>query len=470
MRKSLPVIAFLVSLSNMALSHTLSFPQGFKWCVATSAHQVEGDNTGSDWWAWEHLPPICDSNGKCECKIKNCESSGRACDHWNRLDEDTQILKALGVNQENLTIEWAKIEPEPGHWNWQAVEHYRRELELLKRNHISPIITLQHFALPQWVREKGAWEWPQMPAAFSKFVLFVYTQIAPDVDEFITMNEPMANLIGGYLVGVTPPGNSSHLSNSTPSPEDFQKIVAPLRGMVMAHAAAYRTLHRTANATSKKVRVGIANYAIVLDPASDLNPLDWAAAKILHQTFNWTFLDAVETGKLKIDIPFILNVAEILPDVAGTEDFVGLDYYTRNAVAIRFNPKPSLSLENFPGVPLSIMNWEIYPEGLYRILKEAHERYPNQSLYIAENGIADATDEKRIPFIRDHLREVHRAISDGIPVEGYCHWSYIDNFEWLEGFGPRFGFYSVDYTSQVRTARPSAAYYSKITHSNQLEY
>src|SRR5258708_4981730 len=210
MAKLLYTTIILSLFSINVFSKVLTFPAGFKWCVAVSAHQVEGDNTGSDWWAWEHLPPVCDTQGKCECKIKNCESSGHACDHWNRLNEDVKILTDLGVNQENFTIEWAKVEPEPGRWDWDAVAHYRHELELLKQNHISPIITLQHFTLPQWVRALGAWEWPGMTDAFSKFVFFTYTNIAPDVEEFITMNEPMANLVGGFLAGVIPPAESVH--------------------------------------------------------------------------------------------------------------------------------------------------------------------------------------------------------------------------------------------------------------------
>jgi beta-glucosidase len=220
-----------------------SFPKNFQWCVSTSAHQIEGNNINSDWWDWEQIPG----------HIANNEKSGAACDSWNRVDEDLDMLKDLGVQTYRFSVEWAKIEPEEGQFDQTAIAHYQNEVALLKSAGISPMITLQHFTMPRWVRAKGAWEWDGFPAAFANFAALVYTQIAPQTRDWVTINEPMVTVLGGYLEGVMPPSEQRKLSGIAPV----------LGGLLKAHAAAYSTLHQLADFYGSDIRVGIHFFALI---------------------------------------------------------------------------------------------------------------------------------------------------------------------------------------------------------------
>lgn len=181
------ILSFIIPITSFAKLN--KFPNNFKWCVATAAHQIEGDNINSDWWAFEHVPG----------NIARGEKSGKTCDHWNRLEEDITLIKKLNVKTYRFSIEWAKIEPREGQWNQEAISHYKQELATLKRNGIEPMLTLHHFSLPNWVVQKGSWEWSGFPQAFKKYTEVVVTQIAPDVHDWITFNEPMVLISGGYM-------------------------------------------------------------------------------------------------------------------------------------------------------------------------------------------------------------------------------------------------------------------------------
>jgi beta-glucosidase len=439
--------ALLLSSSANAAPAPLShpFPSGFKWCVSTAAHQIEGYNSNSDWWDFEKLPG----------KIKRGETSGAACDHWNRLAEDTALIKQLGVKQYRFSIEWAKIEPSPGKWDLTAVQHYRQELALLEANGIEPMITLHHFTMPRWLRAQGGWEWAGAPEAFARYTRFVYTQIAPEVRDWITINEPMVHLLGGYYVGLTPPGI-----------KDMKRIVAPLRGLIRSHAAAYHALHEEASRIHRDVRVGIAHHLRVIEPDSPFNPFLHMIASAMDWAANWSFGEACESGHLVISIPTMIDIDEMIPEAAHTQDFIGVNYYSRDMVSFTVGSPLTIELIVHEGSPVNDLGWEIYPQGFYRVLKGAQEHFPGKPILVTENGVADVRDAQRPEFIRSHLSALHRAMSEGVPVEGYCHWSLMDNFEWIEGFAPRFGLYAVDYATQKRTPRPSARIFSEITHDN----
>ncbi|MBI4925984.1 MAG: glycoside hydrolase family 1 protein [Bdellovibrio sp.] len=194
------------------------FPKDFKWCVATSAHQIEGYNTQSDWWDWEQTLG----------KIKNGDKSGAACDHWNRVAEDIDLLKNLNIKQYRFSIEWAKIEPNQDVWDSEAIAHYKKELQILSQAQIEPIITLHHFTLPRWFRKQGGWEWSEAPTEFLKYVQFVYKALGAPEQIWITFNEPMVHLVGGYIAGVTPPGEKRAISG----------LIRPLKGLLQSHALA----------------------------------------------------------------------------------------------------------------------------------------------------------------------------------------------------------------------------------------
>lgn len=434
---------FSHSKANDLTPHFLAFPSNFKWCVATAAHQIEGGNDNNDWWEWEHLVPS---------RIKNAEKSGLAIDHWNRLSEDTKLLNDLGVQQYRFSIEWSRIEPVEGVFNLEAIEHYKTELNELKKYAITPMVTLHHFTSPLWFTKLGGWSNDESPKMFLKFVQFVNQQLGTKVDQWITFNEPMVMIGGGYVTGVFPPGI-----------KDWNQTIAPLRNILLAHSLAYKELHK-----NNKAMVGIAHHLRIMDPYNKLNPIEWFFAKKLSLAFNWTFLNALKNGKIAISIPTKIKYEIDLPQLKDTQDFIGVNYYTRDL--IKYSPKdnePIAAVTNKKAAT-SDLHWEIYPEGMYSILKAVSKKFKKLPIFITENGIADHADLQRTQFLKSHLQKVHQAIDEGVNVQGYCHWSLVDNFEWAEGFTPRFGLYNVDYNSLKRTPRRSALFYKKIIEKNGL--
>lgn len=444
---SLGVISDATVSASSVEQNTLQFPQGFKWCTATSAHQIEGGNSQSDWWNFEKIPG----------KIKNGDHSGMATDHWNRLASDVQLLKNIGVTTYRFSVEWARIEPKPGVWDLAALEHYQEEIKLLREAGIEPLVTLHHFTLPQWVSDQGGWTWAGMPQAFEKYTQFVYRAIGSDVRDFITINEPMIVLLTGYLGGQFPP--------LMEGPEPFKKAIV---NMVRSHAVAYRALHEMALKEDRSVRVGLAHHLRVFDPNSRWNLLDRIYAKLMDRAFNWAWFQVLESGFLKVSMPFFMKLQIHIPEAKGTQDFLGINYYSRDMVHFNLRSKTGADLRTPRGAEKSDMGWEIYPEGLIRVLRRAHAWFPELPVIITENGIADAQDVKRGAFLVDHLAVLLRAIDEGIPVEGYCYWSLLDNFEWLEGFTPRFGLFEVNYSTFQRTPRPSALLFETIARTNRL--
>jgi beta-glucosidase len=421
------------------------FPPDFKWCVSTAAYQVEGNDKDSDWWQWEQIPG----------KIVNGEHSGRADDHWNRLEEDTQLLKDLNASAYRFSIEWAKIEPRQGVYDQDAIAHYRKELALLKAAGIEPVVTLWHFTFPEWVAAKGSWEWDGAPTAFANYVGIVYSLIAPDVTTFITLNEPTTYISAAYLGGLYPPGYTN-----------LRDIFPPILGMLKAHAKAYHVLHDAAQSKGKTIRVGTANHLRIFDPFDPLKSLDRSFSQQLDEAFNWAFPSALQTGEFKMTItPYTID--QTIDGLSGTQDFMGVNYYSRTLVQFKLEA-PFVNLINNPDAQHNDLGWEIYPEGFYKILKETYRRFPTLSILVTENGTADAKDSERPQFIIDHLKQLKRAIEDGVPVEGYCHWSIYDNFEWTNGFEARFGLYTVDYSTLKRTPRTSAKIFSRIAKENQV--
>ncbi|HTL11238.1 MAG TPA: glycoside hydrolase family 1 protein [Bdellovibrionota bacterium] len=433
-----------------AQTEILKFPAGFRWCVATAAHQVEGYNVDSDWWAFEQQPG----------SIKTGEVSGPACDHWNRVVEDSLLMKSIGVGQYRFSVEWAKIEPKEGEWNEDALAHYAGEVSTLRLLGIEPMVTLHHFTFPQWVQVKGGWTWDGLPEAFERFTRKVYGVLGQDVVDWVTLNEPMVTLLGGYVSGEVPPQK-----------KDMKAAGIAITGMLKAHAASYRALHAAAAAAGRPVRVGVAHHLRVFDAFRPFNPADVLAAHLFDNAFNWAFFDAIETGRLKLWVPTAIHLNQVIPGLAGTQDFLGVNYYSRDMVKVSFtagNPLPAERVSN-PANVHNDLDWEIYPWGFYRTLKAVHEHSPRKPIIITENGTADHADAFRSRFLVDHLKAVHQAIQEGIRVEGYCHWSLMDNFEWNEGFTPKFGLFETDYATQARIPRASALLFSKIAHANAVE-
>jgi beta-glucosidase len=417
----------------------LRFPDGFRWGTATSAHQVEGGNRHNDWWAWEQQPG----------RIRGGDRSGAACRWWTHAEEDFDRAAALGQNAHRLSIEWSRIEPAPGGWDAAALDRYRTMLLELRRRGIEPMVTLLHFTVPQWFADRGGWTRTDAPALFARFVERAVPALMEHCDLWCTVNEPVGWIFSALIQGRWPPGGRS--------------IPAALRAvtnLVRGHAAAYRVLHRL----QPQARVGLANYFRLYDPVNPRSPLDRLVAAEQDRFVNRSFLDAVTRGRVRA-FPWVVRI----PEAAGTLDFVGVNYYTRDLVRFDLRAPRQLFGRNLPGAGLPISDGDygvIYPEGMGRVLRLAHAY--GRPLYVTENGLPDRDDDQRSVFIVAHLRELWRAMEQGIDVRGYYHWSLIDNFEWADGWSLKFGLIAMDPQTQERRLRPSAHLYEEICRRNAL--
>jgi beta-glucosidase len=417
----------------------LRFPDGFRWGTATSAHQVEGDNVHNDWWAWEGRPG----------RILNGDRSGLACRWWTDAEDDFERAAALGQNAHRLSIEWSRIEPSPGRWDESAVERYRTMLAALRRRDIEPMVTLLHFTVPLWFADRGGWTREDAPSLFARFVERAVPALSDHCDLWCTLNEPLGWVFSALVAGRWPPGGRS-----------ITGAMRAASNLARAHGAAYRVIHRT----QPRARVGFANYFRLYDPADPRSPMDRLVAAQQDRFTNRSFLDAATTGRIRA-FPWVANI----PEAAEAMDFTGVNYYTRDLVRFDLFAPQRLCGRNFPGAGLPISDGEygvIYPEGMYRVLRLA-QRY-GRPIYITENGIPDHDDDQRPAFIVAHLREVWRAIQEGIDVRGYYHWSLVDNFEWSYGWSLKFGLIEVDPQTQARRLRPSAEVYAAICRANAI--
>lgn len=415
------------------------FPEGFKWGTATSAYQVEGSNTASDWWEWEQRPGT----------IRNGDRSGVACDWWRHAERDFDLMVGLHQNAARISIEWSRLEPGQGQWDDAALHRYLEILRGLRMRGIEPLVGLNHFTLPQWVADRGGWLWDGIVPAFGAYAGRFAHAAALLADFWLTLNEPVGHLLNAYLLGRVAPGRTS-----------LTRLVRALTTSVRAHAAAYHAIHRV----QPDARVSVAAYLRPADPANPRWINRWLA-RHFDYLVNWMYLDALATGRLAG--PW--GIGADVHDAAGTMDFIGVNYYTRSHVA--FDPRRPCTVfvrdEPPPGATISDGGYsEVYPDGLLAVLRRVRDY--NLPIYITENGLPDADDDLRPGFIVEHLRRVALAIEEGCPVRGYYHWSLVDNFEWAEGWSLRFGLYALDPATQVRTPRASAALYADICRTNGL--
>jgi len=404
-----------------------SMPSGFLWGTATAAHQIEGGNVGNDWSRFERAG-----------KVKDGAVSGQASDHWNRVGQDIELMAGLGANAYRFSIEWSRLEPQEGSWSEEAWQHYVDEVEQLVDAGIRPMVTLLHFTLPAWIEERGGVTAPDFAERFGRFAGEAARRLGSQVDLWCTLNEPNVQMHQGYVEGVWPP-----------EIRDTARAAEAFAGLVRGHAAAAAAIRRE----ESEAEIGMAVNLIVFDPARQWSLPDWIASRQADAGFNWAFYDSIQAGRISFRLAGFPTLDEPLEGLAGSADYMGINYYRRNIV--RFDPKAPGWVRLGPGPgPLSDSGVEIYPEGLLRLLRRAHERY-DLPIFITENGVSDAAGTLRPAFLRSHVHAVGRALAEGIPVRGYFHWSLLDNFEWSEGFGPRFGLYRVDYETFERS--PTAA-------------
>lgn len=418
---------------------TFHFPRGFLWGTATAAHQVEGNNTNNNWWKWEQEGH---TNG----------TSGLACDWWGgRWREDFDRAAEAGQNAHRFSVEWSRIQPTPDKWDEEALEKYRAMLRGLRERGMTAMVTLHHFTDPLWVAEKGGWETEAVVPLFERFVRKTVEALKEYVTLWCTINEPNVYALSGYANGAFPPAVN-----------DIKRAVNVEANMLRAHAAAYRAIHEI----QPEARVGYALHYRPMVAKNKWSPLDALMRNIRYEGINMAFPSAISTGILRSPVG-----NHQIPEAKGTQDYLGLNYYSRDTIS--FNIRNNKELFTHSGFPDDadfsdtkfIAN---IPEGFYDSIKWAARAYPNTPIIVTENGVEDADDHMRPRYLAQHVHQMWRAVNFNWPVKGYFHWSLVDNFEWERGWTQRFGLWALDVETQKRAKRPSADLYAAICKENGL--
>ncbi len=419
---------------------TFLFPRGFLWGTATAAHQVEGNNTNNNWWAWEQEPG----------HILNGLKSGLACDWWGgRWREDFDRAAETFQNAHRFSVEWSRIQPSPDKWDEDALERYREMLRGLIERNITPMVTLHHFTDPLWLEEKGGWESPEVAVYFEKFVRKTVEALKEYVQFWCTINEPNVFSTAAYAGKVFPPGKGS-LSTA------FRVMVNQAR----AHAAAYHAIHEL----QPPAQVGIALHYRSLVPAKAWFLPDKRQARLLSRLFNDLFPRAFSNG-----VVHTLTTRVRVPEAKGTQDFLGINYYSREYVAFSLTKPGELFSRRFFRPDAERSSTGIIanePEGMFEALQWGNQF--GLPMYVTENGVEDPADHLRPRYTLQHIRQMWRAVNYNWPVKGYFHWSLVDNFEWDRGWTQRFGLWELDVETQTRRKRPSVDMYAEICRLNGI--
>jgi len=418
------------------------FPKGFLWGAATAAHQVEGNNNNNQWWAWEQQ----------EGYIVNGEKSGLACDWWGgRWKEDFDRAAQGGQNAHRLSVEWSRIQPTPDRWDEDALEHYRQMLLGLRERGMIPMVTLHHFTDPLWLDDFGGWETEAVVPLFEKFTRKVVEALKDYCSLWCTINEPNIYALSGYAAGAFPPGK-----------KDLRLAMRVQANMARGHAAAYRAIH----AIQPEARVGYALHYRPMLAARPGFPLDRLERNILFNAINMAFPTAISTGVMRTPLGKVRT-----PEAKGTQDYLGLNYYSVDSVAFDLRKLGELFGHRFypQGSDLSDTGFIAnMPEGMFATIKWAVKSYPGLPLIVTENGIECADDHIRPRYLAQHIHQIWRAVNFNWPVKGYFHWSLVDNFEWERGWTQRFGLWELNIRTQARRKRPSADLYAEICTENGL--
>ena len=399
----------------------MRFPDAFLIGASTAGHQTEGNNTNSDWWEFE----VRDDSPV-------HEPSGDACDSYHRYRQDIELAAGFGLNAYRFSIEWPRIEPSEGMFSRAETAHYRRMLAVCHESGIVPVVTYNHFTLPRWLQDKGGYAAADFPQLFQRYCAHITRCLGDLIGWIVTINEPEGAGDAGYILGVHPPGVRG----------DYDAAARVAENVFSAHQLAVRAIHDQAD-----VPVGI---SLALQ---DMQYEDGAAPG----DSNWE-LNA--------------RISERYLQAAENDDFVGLQTYTR----LRFGPEgergPGLHPENKNGLVETDDNtqvgWEFYPEALAGTIRRAARVSHGKPILLTENGIATTDDAKRLAFIDRALRTVHTALSEGLDIRGYLHWSLLDNFEWSGGYEPKFGLVAVDTQTFARRPKASAYWFGDVARTRQL--
>jgi len=419
---------------------TKLFPADFMWGASTSSHQVEGGNY-NQWTVWEleHASELAKNAAKRipnsavytrfdqlpnwddikhEAEDPNNYISGRGVDHYNRYQEDFDLLKKLNLNSFRFGIEWSRIEPKEGEWDQEAVDHYRNYINELKERGVTPMVNLWHWTMPTWLAEKGGFEKRANLKYWKRFIDKVADEYGGIMHYVITINEPNVYTSFSYILGLWPPQKRNPLL-----------LLNVSWNVIKAHRYAYKKLKKT----NPYLKIGMAQQLANIQAKRPHNMLDELSTKLMRYVWNWWFFRRTRKQ----------------------QDFIGFNYYFTDYYT-------GVMERHDPAVPINDLGWYMEPEGLYPLLMRVWSRAKGKPIIITENGLPDAEDKYRRWWIEESIVAMERALSEGVNLRGYYHWSLLDNFEWDNGWWPKFGLVEVDRAHDMkRTIRPSAKWFAE---------
>ncbi|HET6712323.1 MAG TPA: GH1 family beta-glucosidase [Actinomycetota bacterium] len=444
-----------------------SFPEGFLWGAATSAYQVEGavheDGRGESIW-----DTFCRIPGA----VRDGDTGDVACDQYHRYEEDATLMADLGIGAYRFSVAWPRIQPHGrGPANQRGLDHYRRLVDALLVRGITPVPTLYHWDLPQALEDIGGWPARETADCFAEYAAIVAEALGDSVPMWITINEPMVAAWLGYASGVHAPGR-----------HDERAALSATHHLLLAHGRAVDAIRSTTSA-----RVGIALNLYPCRPASSSSE-DERAAERADEQLNRLYLDPI-FGRGYPPVP--LEGADLgflhegdLVEIARPIDLLGVNYYSAHTIVGREPPTPRpselpASLDAWsvtpPDAAVTSLGWPIHSDGLTEMLVRVHREYGPPSVFVTENGAAfddrpesdgSIHDADRVAYLGAHVEAMRDALAAGVPLGGYLVWSLLDNFEWAEGYEPRFGIVRVDFETQARIPKDSARWFRDVISTN----
>jgi beta-glucosidase len=440
-----------------------SFPQDFRWGLATAAYQIEGaalegGRGPSIWDTFSHTPGLSHHG----------DTGDIACDHYHRWESDLDLLASLAVTDYRLSVSWSRLQPSGrGDLNPAAVAFYREVLAGLAARGIRPLVTLYHWDLPQPLEDEGGWPVRETAYRFAEFATKVVEALGDLATDWVTLNEPWCSSFLGYGKGAHAPGR-----------QDYRAAIHAAHHLNLAHGLAVAGIR----AAQPGASVGITNIVTDIVAASESTD-DRAAAVRLDASSNRIFLDPVYLGEYSAAVWDTLGergLADVVQDgdlaiIAAPTDFAGVNHYQR-VIASHDDSQPFGVLE-VPAEPATTsFGWSVIPASLTAVLTRVSREFTPLPVYVTENGASyddyvdpngDVVDTERVDYLRGYLGAAAEAIEAGVDLRGYYAWSFLDNFEWAEGYSKRFGLVWVDYRTQERIPKLSAHWYRRLITEHQ---
>jgi beta-glucosidase len=440
----------------------INLPNGFYLGTASAAYQIEGATTQDG-----RGPSIWDQYVKVPGAIDNGDTGDTACDHYNRWREDVDIMKSMGLNAYRFSIGWSRVMPRGrGKVNKKGLEFYSQLVDGLLESKITPFVTLNHFDLPQKLQEEGGgWLRREVVNDFKEYADMVTHELGDRVKHWTTFNEPWELAWQGYHTGEDAPGLKLGVDAALEASHNAY----------LSHGEAIQIIRDNV----PDVEVGIVIHLNHVEPATQ-DPKDVAAAKRWEGCQNRWYLDPIYHSKYPEDMMELYG--KLLPEIQPGDmetmqqplDYLGLNMYRRSVVKDGLDLAP-VNIERIsPPGEYSDMGWEVYPKGLYDIIKWTDRNYPIRKMYVTENGTAfndpvttdgRCHDTGQVNYLREHIKQALRAREDGVPLHGYFAWSTMDNFEWAYGYRMRFGVIHIDFETQKRTIKDSGYLLQRITET-----